>query len=287
MGLNQVTPFIESKPVSSIDQPGTYLIGFGFDGTTSFRPGSRFGPRALREASENLENYSPYLDKQLDDYPIYDLGDLDFFPSRFDLMIQQFEEILAPIDLKECQVKLVTLGGEHSIAIAPLKLYLEQFKELVVIQLDAHADLRDGYLGNPHSHASIIRRTLDHFKPEHQLIQYGIRSGTKEEFNWMKEQKTLATSLEELIQRVDLLSDQIPLYLTLDLDFFDPSFLPGTGTPEAGGESFHSFIKLMKVLNRKNLVGADVCELAPQLDPTGNSDCFASKVTREILLALN
>jgi agmatinase len=119
-----------------------------------------------------------------------------------------------------------------------------------------------------------------------QLIQYGIRSGLKEEFDFMKKNKTQATSLDELLERVNKIDDSRPIYLTLDLDYFDPSYLPGTGTPEAGGETFHSYIKLMKLLKTKNFIGADIVELAPDVDSSGNSSVFAAKVLRETILAI-
>ena len=158
---------------------------------------------------------------------------------------------------------------------------------MVLLHLDAHADLRDGYLGHHHSHASIMRRSLDHFEDGHELIQYGIRSGTREEYAWMRENKTLRTSLDQFILDVEKIDDKRPIYMTLDLDYFDPSYMPGTGTPEPGGETFHSFIKLIKVLDKKNFVGCDVVELSPELDSSGNSDVFATKVLRELLLILD
>ena len=183
-------------------------------------------------------------------------------------------------------IKLLTLGGEHSISYAPIKKYLEDYSDLMLIHLDAHADLRDGYEGFHYSHASIIRRALDHFGDEHSLVQYGIRSGTKEEYAWMGEKGTLQRSREDFYSIIRSIPNDRPLYLTLDLDYFDPSFFPGTGTPEPGGEDFHSFIKLMKILRDKNFVGADVVELAPELDSSGNSSVFAAKVVRELSLLL-
>jgi len=164
--------------------------------------------------------------------------------------------------------------------------YLENYPDMVLLHLDAHADLRDGYLEEKYSHASIIRRVLDHFTDKNLLIQYGIRSSPRTEFQWMKENGTLMTSLKECCEKLEAIPDTRPIYLTLDLDFFDPAYLPGTGTPESGGEDFHGFMKLLKILNRKNFVGADVVELAPMLDPTNNSACMASKVVREVMLAL-
>jgi agmatinase len=165
-------------------------------------------------------------------------------------------------------------------------LALDNYEDLCLIHLDAHTDLRDGYLGEKFSHASIIRRVYDHFCSKNTLIQYGIRSGPKDEFEFMQKHDTQAKSLDECVKRIEQLPADRPVYLTLDLDYFDPAFLPGTGTPEAGGENFHSFIRIMKVLKQKNLIGADVVELAPHIDSSGNSSAFASKVVREVLLAL-
>ena len=176
------------------------------------------------------------------------------------------------------------IGGEHSVSYAPIRRYLECFPDLVLLHLDAHADLRDGYLGYHHSHASIIRRSLDHFRDGHLLIQYGIRSGTKAEYQWMRSNNTICTSRKDFLSRVADISNDRPIYLTLDLDYFDPCYLPGTGTPEAGGEDFHSFISLMKLLKDKNFVGADVVELSPDIDPTGNSDVFAQKFSVKYLV---
>ncbi len=264
----------------------THIMGFCFDGTTSFRPGARFGPDAVREASFGLETYSPYLEKDLEDYSIIDCGNLPIYPSKWKITNDYFHGVTKDLRLKEDHIKFLVLGGEHSISYGPIRLHLDQYSDLVLIHLDAHTDLRDGYLEEKFSHASIIRRCWDHMDEGNELIQYGIRSGQKEEFDFMKKHNTLARSLDELLKRVENLSVTRPIYLTLDLDFFDPAYLPGTGTPEAGGETFHSFMKLLKILNNKNFVGADVVELAPMLDSTGNSSAFASKVVREILLAL-
>jgi agmatinase len=286
-GLEQGKSFIGTRFAPAIFSNSTHLLGFCFDGTTSFRPGARFGAGAIREASYGLETYSPYLDKDFEDFNIITMGDLPIYPSKWHLTNNFFVEMVKGIDFKKENIKLVTMGGEHSISYGPIVKYLETYPDLVLVHLDAHTDLRDGYLGEKYSHASIIRRVLDHFTPKNRLIQYGIRSGQKEEFEWMKENKTLATSLKECCEWLEGIDDTRPIYLTLDFDFFDPAFFPGTGTPEAGGEDFHGFMRILKILNKKNFVGADVVELAPMLDTSNNSACFASKVTREIVLAMN
>ena len=279
-----------STSCSEIASSGIYLLGFEFDGTACFRKGAWAGPNSFRMVSEGIESYSPYLDIDLEDFleEIFDLGNLNLKKETgveetyFD-GVSKFKNLTEGHHFKKENIKLITLGGEHSISLSPIQKYLMDYPDLVLVHLDAHADLRDGYSGYHFSHASVIRRSLDLFGPEHQLIQYGIRSGTKEEYKWMSEHKTLCESRNEFLECILEISATRPIYLTLDLDYFDPAFLPGTGTPEAGGEDFHSFISLMKILANKNLVGADIVELAPGIDPTGNSSVFASKVLRELI----
>lgn len=289
----KVGPYDFFEQASSLKEKGTYLVGFGFDGTACFRKGTKHGPDAIRKVSTGIESYSPYLDHDIEDCEgLFDLGNVPVLETEDQEKNWQngtdaFLNLCEGHNLKEEGIKILTLGGEHSISYAPLKVYLETYEDLVVLHLDAHADLRDGYEGYHYSHASIIRRALDHMTPKHDLIQYGIRSGTKDEYEWMREHKTIRTSLDDFIKSVEEIDESRPVYLTLDLDYFDPCYLPGTGTPEAGGETFHSFIKLVKILRKKNFVGADIVELAPTIDPTGNSDVFATKVVRETILALN
>lgn len=282
----QCKAFIGTKYSEAFHKESTHLLGFCFDGTTSYRPGARFGPDAIKDASFGLETYSPYQDRDIEDYSVIDCGHLPIYPSKWELTNTYFHEQTKNLKLKEDQIKILTLGGEHSISYGPMRLYLDQYEDLFIIHLDAHTDLRDGYLEEKFSHASIIRRIWDHMNDQNGLLQYGIRSGLKEEFEFMKKHKTQATSIEECLERIQNLDDSRPIYLTLDLDFFDPAYMPGTGTPEAGGENFHNFIRIIKILMNKNFVGADVVELAPMIDATGNSSAFASKVVREVLLAL-
>lgn len=276
----------------SIIKKHVHLIGFEFDGTACFRKGARFGPNEIRKKSPGIETYSPYLLCDTEDSYCVDIGNLPVGSSsdielNWQKATDYFRHITKDIDFKEEGVKFLTLGGEHSISYGPIVSYLNQYNDLLLIHLDAHADLRDGYEGYHYSHASIIRRCLDHFGDDHQLAQYGIRSGTADEYQWMKKNQTLFTSKTSFLEFVSTIDSHRPIYLSLDLDYFDPSFLPGTGTPEPGGEDFGSFIQLIKILKDKNFVGADVVELAPTIDPTENSSVFAAKVVRELLLTLH
>ncbi len=292
------TRFDYAQSTQCLYDNSIYILGFEFDGTACFRKGTKAGPNALRDVSDGIESYSPYLDEDIADINFYDIGNLNTgtvssnnshknIEQQWQTATDDYCALFTPELLKNHQVKTLTLGGEHSISYAPLKTYLQAYNNLVVLHLDAHADLRDGYLGFHYSHASIIKRAHDHFNNEHQLIQYGIRSGTKEEYQWMKANNTLISSREAFLKKVSEIDDNQPIYLTLDLDYFDPSFFPGTGTPEPGGEDFHSFVSLCKILKNKNFVGCDVVELSPEIDPTGNSDVFAAKVVRELIICLD
>ena len=276
---------------NSVYSNALHILGFEFDGTACFRKGTVHGPNAFRRVSDGIETYSPYLDADTEDLPpFYDLGNLlacnEKGEQDWQLATDHFEEIFGDIDLRKENIRTILLGGEHSVSYAPIRRYLECYPNLVLLHLDAHADLRDGYLGYHYSHASIIRRALDHFGEGHSLIQYGIRSGTREEYQWMRENKTLITSRRHLLERLQAIPKNRPIYLSFDLDYFDPSFFPGTGTPEPGGEDFHSFISIVKILRQKNFVGCDVVELSPEIDPTDNSSVFAAKILRELILLL-
>ncbi len=268
-----------------------HMLGFGFDGTASFRKGTRLGPDALRVVAEDgIESYSPYLDKDLTEIRYFDHGNLVMDSDAS--VEQQWNQATAGLHaisdqvLSQYEGKMLTLGGEHLISYGVIKRYLQEYPDLILLHLDAHADLRDSYLGLHYSHATVIRRILDHFGDQNRLMQYGIRSGTREEYKWMHENKTLYNERPAFLQAVEAIASERPIYLTLDLDYFDPGICPGTGTPEAGGEDFQSFISLLKILVAKNFVGCDVVELSPPLDSSGNSDVFATKVVREILLTM-
>lgn len=257
------------------------LFGVPYDGTTSFRPGTRFGPAAIREVSGGLETYCPQLDQDLDDLAFADLG----------AVVTPFgapEPVVAAVGAATRRVldlglAPLMLGGEHSISSGAVAAVAERHPELVLVQLDAHADLRDDYLGSRHSHACAMRRCLEAL-PSGQLLQVAIRSGTRGEFQEMRQQARLV-SIEGLAEALSPLRG-LPLYLTVDLDWFDPAVLPGTGTPEPGGFHWPDFAVLVEELRSHRLVAADVVELAPQLDPSGVSAVLAAKVVRSLLLLL-
>ena len=257
------------------------LFGVPYDGTTSFRPGTRFGPAAIREVSTGLETYCPQLDRDLEDLFYADLGAVDIPYGDPEPVVDAVRNATSTV--LAAGMKPLMLGGEHSISSGAVAAVAKQHPDLVLVQLDAHADLRHEWLGAQHSHACAMRRCLE-VLPSQTLLQIAIRSGTKEEFSELATSGRL-TPFEEIAQRLHPLRGQ-PLYLTVDLDWFDPAVMPGTGTPEPGGFLWQHFAELVDELKHHNLVGADVVELAPQLDPSGISSVLAAKVTRSLLLLM-
>jgi agmatinase len=257
------------------------LFGVPYDGTTSFRPGTRFGPAAIREVSSGLESYCPQLGLDLEDLAFADLGAVEIpfgAPEPVVAAVKAATEQVLALGLKP-----LMLGGEHSISSGAVAAVAAQHPELVLVQLDAHADLRHSWLGAHHSHACAMRRCLE-VLPSGQLLQIAIRSGTKAEFSELQQTGRLVP-IEQMAAALKPLRGK-PLYLTVDLDWFDPAVLPGTGTPEPGGYLWSHFAALVDELRHHQLVGADVVELAPMLDPSGVSSVLAAKVTRSLLLLL-
>ena len=257
------------------------LFGVPYDGTTSFRPGTRFGPAAVREVSTGLETYCPQLDLDLETKAYADLGAVEIPFGAPEPVLEAVHN--ATIHVQDLQLKPLMLGGEHSISSGAVAAVAERHPDLALVQLDAHADLRDEWLGSRHSHACAMRRCLD-VLPSRELLQIAIRSGTREEFSELRSSNRLVP-IDQMVCRLQNLRGQ-PLYLTVDLDWFDPAVMPGTGTPEPGGFLWQHFAELVSELRHHNLVGADVVELAPQLDRSGISSVLAAKVTRSLLLLM-
>lgn len=281
-----LTPNIETFIAceSSYEEAQTVLFGAPYDSTTSYRPGTRFASRAIRSESFGLETYSPYQDKDLEEIQVFDSGDLELSFGRVDLALADIkartQTILA--DNK----RSFMIGGEHLVTLPAVEATFEKYPDLQVIQFDAHTDLREAYLDAKLSHATVIRRIHD-FLGDGKIHQFGIRSGERAEFQFAKEHTNLHKyNLDGLKETVAALKDT-PVYLTIDLDVFDPGVFPGTGTPEAGGIFFMEFVESLKLISQLNIVALDVNELSPALDQSGASTALACKVVRELLLAIH
>lgn len=268
------------------EQAKIVLYGAPFDSTTSFRPGARFGSAAMRHESFGLETYSPYQDKDLTDCAIFDSGDLELCFGSAEAALADIESRAAEI-LEDEKLPLL-LGGEHLVTLGAVRAVLNQYPDLHIIHFDAHADLRQDYLGASLSHACVIRRCHD-LVGDGRIHQFCIRSGDREEFQFAKSHTELHPfcfdGLEDLTRK--LAESRVPVYFTIDLDCLDPAAFPGTGTPEAGGVSFLQLLDAIRLVSRSNVVAADVNELAPMLDSSGVSTATACKVLRELLLYLH
>ena len=270
---------------SSFEQASVVLYGAPFDSTTSFRPGARFGPSAIRHESFGLETYSPYQDKDLMDIRVFDSGDLELCFGSSELALSDIENRTKEI-LKAAKLP-VLLGGEHLVTLAAVRAVFHEYPDLHIIHFDAHADLRDDYLGTKLSHACVLRRCHE-LLGDNRIHQFCIRSGEREEFQFAAQHTDFHPftfdGLKETVQ--ELKEKKIPVYFTIDLDCLDPSAFPGTGTPEAGGVSFLQLLDAIRTVAQANIVGADLNELAPMLDVSGVSTATACKVLRELLLAI-
>lgn len=262
----------------------TVLFGAPYDCTTSFRPGTRFASAAMRRESYGLELYSPYQGKELTDRKIFDGGDLELPFGAPEPMLRMIERQAAGI-LKDGKRPFM-LGGEHLVTLGAVRAAVKKFPDLHILHFDAHADLRDDYLGQKLSHACVLRRCHE-LVGDGKIYQFGIRSGDKSEFDWgRKHVFTRLFDFEGLQNAFTALAGK-PVYLTVDLDVLDPSVFPGTGTPEPGGVSFDALRKAVTdACGALNVVAADVNELSPHYDASGASTAVACKIVREMLIAL-
>ncbi|MFU2016396.1 agmatinase [Peribacillus butanolivorans] len=275
--------FIKSHP--SFEESEAVLYGMPMDWTVSFRPGSRFGPTRIREVSIGLEEYSPYLDRELEEVKFYDAGDIPLpfgNPQRSIDMIEKFVD--GVLDAGKFPLGM---GGEHLVTWPVIKAMYKKYPDMAIIHMDAHTDLREDYEGEPLSHASIIRKSAELIGPKN-VYSFGIRSGLKEEFQWAKENGMHISKFEVLEPLKEVLPKLAgrPVYVTIDIDVLDPAHAPGTGTVDCGGITSKELLASIHEIARSeiNVVGCDLVEVAPIYDPSEQTANTASKLIREMLL---
>lgn len=275
--------FIKSHP--NYEESKAVLYGMPMDWTVSYRPGSRFGPNKIREVSIGLEEYSPYLDRELEDVKFFDAGDIPLpfgNPEKSLLEIETYVHTL----LNDGKIP-VGMGGEHLVSLPVMKAVASKYDELAIIHFDAHTDLRENYEGEEYSHSTPIRKIAEHIGP-HNVYSFGIRSGMKEEFEWAKEQGMHLYKFDVLEPLKEVLPtlDGRPVYITIDMDVLDPAHAPGTGTVDAGGITSRELLASIHAIAASgvNVVGFDLVELAPVYDHSDQTANTASKLIREMLL---
>ena len=268
----------------SYSEAATVLFGVPFDSTTSYRPGTRFASKSIRAESYAIETYSPYQDKDMEDINVFDGGDLELSIGDTVTVLSQIESYVE--QLLQDNKQPVMIGGEHLVTLPAVSAVHRHYPDLHVIHFDAHADLRNDYLGVKLSHATVMRRVWE-LLGDGKIYQFGIRSGDRSEFLWGNRhvctQKFNFNGIDDVVKKV---KDK-PVYFTLDIDVLDPSILPGTGTPEAGGVSFNELLNAIYQLRDLNIVGFDLVELSPVYDTSGASTAVACKLLRELLLSLS
>lgn len=268
---------------SQLDKCSKVLLGLPMDSTTSFRPGTRHAPYRVREVSEALEEYSVYQDRSLDEIAFYDAGDVIIPFGNIKESLHRIEQVAEGFLLMD--KKLFSIGGEHLVSYPIIKAYQRQYPSLCVIQMDAHADLREDYLGETLSHATVMRQVLEYIGDKN-LFQLGIRSGTRAEFQYAARKSNLY--INRFFDAVDEVKNAIqdrPVYITLDIDVLDPAFAPGTGTTEAGGITSRELLRTLHALADLNVVGFDMVEISPPYDQGDNTSILGAKMIREALLA--
>jgi agmatinase len=260
---------------SSLSDAQVLVLGLPYDRTSSFIPGSRFGPQYIRQCTENIEDYSPYQDKSLDDHRICDLGDIQFYGEDW---LVQIEDEVAKIADEEALP--IFLGGEHTITPPVVRTLERKHGTFSLVQFDAHCDLRDEYLGEKNCHATAMRRSIDTLGADN-VHQFGIRSGTREEFEFGKNLHRF-----EVLKPLSRVVNQIkePIYISIDIDVLDPSAMPAVSTPEPGGISYRELVDSLMLFRGKKIIGADIVEYNPLAASPYASGSTAAEVLRELIL---
>jgi agmatinase len=275
--------FIKSH--QNFEESQVVLYGMPMDWTVSYRPGSRFGPARIREVSIGLEEYSAYLDRELEEVKYYDAGDIPLpfgNPQKSIDIIEDFvDQVLAAGKFP------LGMGGEHLVSWPVMKAMYKKYPDLAIIHFDAHTDLREEYEGEPLSHSTPIRKIAEHIGPSN-VYSFGIRSGMKEEFDWAKQNGMHISKFEVLEPLKEILPTLAgrPVYVTIDIDVLDPAHAPGTGTVDCGGITSKELLASIHAIARSevNVVGGDIVEVAPIYDPSEQTANTASKLIREMLL---
>jgi len=271
--------------ISSFEESQFVVLGVPYDGTSSYKPGSRFGPSAIREASCNIETFSLRTLGDIERLRICDVGDLLVTHGNVVETVKNVERVTTEITMSNRFP--IILGGEHSITYGAVKA---MGKDVTVVQFDAHMDLRNEYLGEKWSHACVMRRIAEEIGVPH-IIEVGIRAPSKEEYQFAKKNglnfftsETVNNDPRETCEKIKKLLDRASrIYLSIDIDCLDPSIAPGVGNPEPEGINVTTLLNVIQHLVNPKVKGFDVVEVSPPNDPSGITAIGAAKITFELL----
>jgi agmatinase len=264
------------------------VYGIPFEGRVNLRKGADEGPRDLRLASDSIETYSPWVERDLEDLPLADIGDCEL------------PEGVSPREQLDAARKEIAawwrpglipfmLGGDHTATVPVIEALAPAFPDLRILQFDAHPDLREEFLGERYNYASALARVMDTVPPE-RVYQVGIRTGAREEYHRRRPHffpmyPMVSGHPVEVVRRLLPELQRHPLYVTIDIDVLDPAEAPGTGSPEPGGLRVPELVEIVRSLEGCQVIGGDLVEVAHAWDPTGRTGIAASWVIREALLA--
>ncbi len=268
---------------ASLADAGIVLFGIPFEGRVNLRRGADHGPRELRLASDSIETYSPFLGRDLEDLAIADLGDCELGDGTpREQLARAREEIRR---FWRPGLRPVMLGGDHTATLAVIEVLAPAIPDLRILQLDAHPDLREEFLGERYNYASAMARVMDVVAPE-RVFQVGMRTGAREEYQRKAPHLFPAHRVKPLEAVRGLLPElqAHPLYVTIDVDVLDPSEAPGTGAPEPCGLTATELVEIVRLLAPCQIVGTDLMEVAQAWDPSGRTGITASWILREAIL---
>jgi len=249
--------------MKSFEDSRVVILPVPVDRTTSYAPGTRNGPREILQASSHMELWDEEVGADVHSIGIFTLPEMELPFGELEPLMAEIQRVAAEVLARD--KFLVTLGGEHSITPPLVAAAAARHPGLSLLQIDAHADLRDCYMGTPHNHACAIRRSLDHAR----ATQVGIRSLSTEEAEAIPRLNTTIfydATMRRDPQWIDRVVDTLrdPVYLTIDVDGLDPAIMPSTGTPEPGGLSWYEILALLRAtIERRTVVACDVVELSP------------------------
>lgn len=279
--LIPATRLADSRPPENIQtRVAVACFGAPLERTMSFRSGAADGPTAIREMSWSLESYSPVLNRDTLDLSLLDLGDLDFTGASMEESIDTVAAAMEHAASISCLP--IMLGGEHTVSLGGYRGIKRVYPDAVLLQLDAHADMRTEYEGIALTHASWVYHAGCEWGFD--IVQLGLRSGERQEWSRAHSHTMWSSPALDLSPALRSLLADKPVYLTVDIDVLDPAYAPGTGSPEPGGATFDELIHFLYSLAGLNVVGLDVVEVAPELDPSGITAVAAAKVIREVML---
>lgn len=270
-------------PRDEAAEPRGVLFGAPLDFTATFRPGSRFAPRRIREASDVLEEFSLELGEDLADHPFIDIGDVILPYGNVSGALEAIRRVAVRV-VERNRIPFV-IGGEHLVTWPVVQALTARYPDLIVLHFDAHADLRQDYVGERLSHATALRLVAEELGPG-RVYQFGVRSATAAEAAYARDHTRFFPGrvLEPLAGSLAELGDR-PLYVTIDIDVVDPAFAPGTGTPEPGGISAREMLAAVHLLRGKRVVGLDLVEVSPAADPSERTAVLGAKIIRDAILS--